>query len=106
MTESGGRFSPRWAQIALLIADPRALSYDQIGQLMQPRLTKRTVKAYVREMAAWVDAREAAHDAQHDSRHAFPPRVQVLVWVRQIEWELKRPPSISDIIRASEQRDV
>lgn len=89
--------TPQQAQIALLIADPRSLSYEQIGKELSPRLTKRTVKAYVRQMSELFDV---------DSRQAFPPREHILVWVRQLWWELKRAPTIEEIITASAHRHV
>lgn len=92
------RFSPQWAQIALLIGDRRGLSYEQIGQLLTPRLKKRTVKAYARRMC------EMLGDV--DAQEALPPRLQVFAWVRHLEWQLKREPSIEDVIQASAERDV
>lgn len=97
MTVATRRFTLQQAQIALLIGDPRGLSYEQIGQAMTPRLSKKTVKAYARAMCELFDA---------DSRDAHPPRVQILVWVRQLHWELRRPPTLEEIVEASGHRDV
>jgi DNA-binding NarL/FixJ family response regulator len=91
------RFTLQQAQIAQLIADPRALSYAQIGELLTPKLAEKTVKVYVQRMTEHFDV---------DTRDAHPPRVQVLVWVRQLQWELRRPPTIEEILEASGQRDV
>lgn len=91
------RFTPQWAQIALLIADPRSLSYAQIGEQLSPPIEERTVKMHVRAMCDFFD------DDTHD---AHPPRVQILVWIRHLQWQLKRLPTITEIIEASAQRDV
>lgn len=90
-------FTPQQATIALLIGDRRGLSYEQIGQAMTPRLTKKTVKAYARAMCELFD---------DDTRDAHPPRLQILVWIRHLEWELGRQPCLEEVIRASAQRDA
>ena len=90
-------FTPRQAAIALLIGDPRNLSYEQIGEILTPPIAEKTVKAYVAQMTEFFD---------EDTRDAHPPRVQVLVWIRQLEWELKREPTLEDVSRASCVRDV
>lgn len=91
-------FTPRQARIVELIGDKRNLSYRQIGALLEPKTSEKGVKATVRDLSiAFFDG---------DTREAYPPRVQILVWIRHLAWELKRSPTLAEIIHASAQRDV
>lgn len=90
--------SPQQARIAQLIADPRNLSYEQIGALLEPPISERVVKERVRTMC------EDLFDV--DTHEAYPPRIQVLVWVRQQQWNLGHLPRIHELIEASLERDV
>lgn len=90
--------TPQQARIAQLIADPRNLSYEQIGALLTPPIAENTVKLYVRQMS------EAMFDA--DTKAAYPPRIQVLVWVRQLQWNCGHLPHLHELIEASVERHL
>jgi hypothetical protein len=90
--------TPQQARIAQLIGDPRNLSYEQIGAILLPPIAERTVKAHVLEMCQEM--------FDEDTKHAYPPRIQVLVWVKQLQWNFGHMPSIHELIEASIERDV
>ncbi len=80
------------ARLAQLIADVRWLSYAQIGKYLDPPIAPDTVVAYAKELSLVLGA---------DAPHAYPPRIQITLWVKQLEWNLGHPPRIAELVDAS-----
>lgn len=85
------RLTPQQARIAQLIADPAWLGYAEIGARMQPPLSERTVTAYVKEM-----------ELVFESAGNYPPRLKILLWVKQLEWNSGHTPRVEELIEASD----